>query len=194
MVIRSFRRAVFLDRDGVINRTEVRDGKPYAPRQLKDFRLLPLVPAAVQTLRDIGFAIIVVTNQPDIGNSLVSQSVVDAMHEKLRTKIGVDDILTCPHRQSDGCDCRKPKPGMLFSAADRHRIDLSQSFLVGDRISDILSGNAAGCYTVFIRRGAGYPENRNSMVPANAIARSLPSAVRHILSKLNSHANPLGDS
>lgn len=190
----SFRRAVFLDRDGVINRTEVRDGKPYAPRLLKDFRLLPMVSAAVQTLRDIGFAIIVVTNQPDIGNALVSQSVVDAMHEKIRRKIKVDDILTCPHRQGDGCNCRKPKPGMLLSAATAHGIDLSQSFLVGDRISDILSGNAAGCYTVFIRRGSGYSENRNAIIPANAIAASLPGAVRHIMSRMNSQSNPLGVS
>jgi D-glycero-D-manno-heptose 1,7-bisphosphate phosphatase len=152
MVVNPLRRAVFLDRDGVINKAEVRDGKPYAPRKLKDFRLLPKVSEAVQTLRTHGFSIIIVTNQPDIGNGLVTQDVVDSMHDKLRKRIAIDDIFVCPHRQTDRCDCRKPMPGMLLAAASRHGINLEKSILVGDRISDILSGISVGCYTVFIRR------------------------------------------
>lgn len=193
MVAQLSRRAVFLDRDGVINRTKVFDGKPYAPRSLKDFKLLPKVSSAVRTLKELGFSIYVITNQPDIGNGLVEQTVVDSMHEKLRSKIDVDEILVCPHRQTDGCNCRKPKPGMLLSAASRHGINLQESFLVGDRLSDVLSGNAVGCYTLFIRRGKGYGENNRSPIPANVIVRSLPDAVRHILSKQQPNVCPPGD-
>jgi D-glycero-D-manno-heptose 1,7-bisphosphate phosphatase len=174
------RRAVFLDRDGVINRCEVRNGKPYAPRRLEDFRLLPGAAAAVQSLKRAGFVVIVVTNQPDIGNGLVDEAVVETMHQRLRKKLPVDDIKICPHRQDHGCNCRKPKPGMLLEAAQERRIDLSQSFMIGDRWSDVVAGQAVGCYTIFIDRG--YGETRS--VAPDGFARSLSSATRQILSLL----------
>jgi len=166
-----------LDRDGVLNRADVRDGKPYGPRTVHDFRLLPGVSAAVQRLRDAGFLVIVVTNQPDIGNGLIDRGVVEAMHSDLRRQVLVDAIEMCPHRDADGCECRKPKPGLLVSAAQRLAIDLRRSFLVGDRAKDILAGRAAGCYTVFVNRGYWEPKPTQ----ADAIVRSLPAAVRRIL-------------
>jgi D-glycero-D-manno-heptose 1,7-bisphosphate phosphatase len=169
---------VFLDRDGVINRCEVRGGKPYAPRRLQDFRLLPGAGAAVRALKDAGFLIIVATNQPDIGNGLVDDRVVEAMHDKLRRKLPVDEIRMCPHRQDEKCACRKPKPGMLLEAARYWRIDAQQSFLVGDRWSDIIAGQALGCYTVFVDRG--YAEPRQAT--PDSYASSLPAAARLILS------------
>lgn len=172
------RRAIFLDRDGVINHCEVRNGKPYAPRRIEDFRLLPGVARAVRSLKRAGFLVIVVTNQPDIGNGLVDTVIVEAMHEKLRKRLPVDDIKVCPHRQDERCGCRKPKPGLLIEAAKQWDIDLTQSFMVGDRSSDVVAGQAVGCYTVFIDRG--YRESR-SVVPKNH-ARSLSSATRLILS------------
>jgi len=174
----ALRRAVFLDRDGVINRSLVRDGKPYAPRRLTDFRLLPGAANAVRALQEAGLLVIVVTNQPDIGNGLVAAATVEAMHETLRRRAPVDDIFLCPHAQGDGCDCRKPKPGMLLQAAARWCIDLPHSFLVGDRRGDIVAGQVAGCYTIFIDRGyvEGPPRE------ADHYATSLPSAVRKILS------------
>ena len=132
-ISRISRPAVFLDRDGVINRSEVRDGKPYAPRRLQDFRLLPGVINAIYDLKQAGLLVIVVTNQPDIGNGFVDTGVIDAMHEKLRRVSSIDDILVCPHRQDAGCRCRKPKPGMLIKAAKKWKIDLKKSFMVGDR-------------------------------------------------------------
>ena len=171
------RAAVFLDRDGVLNRVEVRDGKPYAPRSVDHFRLFPGVSAAVQRLRDAGFLVIVATNQPDIANGLVDRSVVESMHSQLRRQVMIDAIEMCPHRDADGCQCRKPKPGLLVAAAHRLSIDLHRSFLVGDRSKDIMAGRAAGCYTVFVDRG--YDEPRP--VEADAIVRSLPAAVRRIL-------------
>jgi D-glycero-D-manno-heptose 1,7-bisphosphate phosphatase len=174
------RRAVFLDRDGVINRCDVRQGKPYAPRAAKDFRLLPGVPAAVRALKSAGLLVVVVTNQPDIGNGLVSESIVEAMHDKLRSALPVDDLRVCPHSQSAGCDCRKPKPGMLIDAARDLNIDLKRSFIVGDRSGDIVAGEAVGCYTLFIDRR--YTEPRPKQ-PDQRV-RSLPSAVKTILSLL----------
>ena len=182
MVKAAARPAVFVDRDGVLNRAEVRDGKPYAPRKLEQFRLLPGAPAAMQRLRDAGFFIAVVTNQPDLGNGLVTDSIVAAIHERLRARVPLDEIRMCPHSQSAGCDCRKPQPGMLTAAARDHGIDLASSYLIGDRISDVIAGNSAGCYTIFVQRG--YAESNGQPVPANAIVRSLPEAVRHILQRM----------
>jgi D-glycero-D-manno-heptose 1,7-bisphosphate phosphatase len=174
-------RAVFLDRDGVINRCEVRAGKPYAPRRLEDFRLLPGVAAAVRRLREAGFLVIVVTNQPDIGNGFVAADVVDAMHERLRSRVAVDDIRVCPHRQDEGCRCRKPRPGMLLAAARRWKIDLRASYVVGDRDGDIVAGRTVGCYTLLINRH--YSEPRRAA--PDRIVRSLPAGVRYILAARN---------
>jgi D-glycero-D-manno-heptose 1,7-bisphosphate phosphatase len=182
VVIADRRRAAFLDRDGVLNRAEVRDFKPYSPRRLRDFILLPGVPDAVARLKQAGLLVVVVTNQPDIGNGFVTESVMMQMHARLRARVPVDDIRMCPHSQTDGCDCRKPKPGMLLAAAADYGIDLKASFMVGDRFSDMLAGAAAGCYTIFLRRG--YAESRNRRVEADAVVRSFPEATRLILSRL----------
>jgi D-glycero-D-manno-heptose 1,7-bisphosphate phosphatase len=171
------RRAVFLDRDGVISRCEVRGGKPYAPRRLEDFRLLPGAAAAVRSLKDAGFLVIVVTNQPDIGNGLVEARVVEAMHEKLRRKLPVDDIRMCPHPRDANCACRKPKPGMLIAAARRWNLDLARSYMIGDRDGDVVAGSQAGCYTLLINRHYSEPQRA---VPGR-IVRSLAAGVRFIL-------------
>lgn len=171
-------RAVFLDRDGVINRSEVRRGKPFAPCRLEDFRLLPGVANAVQALKRAGFLVIVVTNQPDIGHGWTEQAVVEAMHDKLRRAMPIDGVMMCPHCQDEGCDCRKPKPGLLLRAAKQWNINLKKSFMVGDRWSDIVAGQAAECYTVFVNRG--YEKTRLA-TPDNC-ATSLISATRLILS------------
>jgi D-glycero-D-manno-heptose 1,7-bisphosphate phosphatase len=146
------RPAVFLDRDGVLNRSLLRDGRPVAPRSLRDFRLLPGVGRAVASLREAGYLIVVVTNQPDIGNGLVDWPTVTAMHERLRDRLRPDALEVCPHRQDEQCSCRKPSPGMLLEAARRLTIDLQRSYMVGDRWSDIEAGRAAGCYTILINR------------------------------------------
>jgi D-glycero-D-manno-heptose 1,7-bisphosphate phosphatase len=168
---------VFLDRDGVIVRSKIVNGKPYAVRCLDEFRLLPGAKAAIASLHRAGFLVIVVTNQPDIGNGLVEPETVEMMHDRLRRELAITDIETCPHAQTVGCDCRKPKTGMLIAAGRRYGIDFSRSFMVGDRASDILAGANAGCYTVFLNRGYDGCE----MIEPDRIMRSLPEAVRHIL-------------
>lgn len=144
--------AVFIDRDGVLCRSKVIDGKPYAPRRLEDFHVFEGAKSALQRLRDRGFMLIVVTNQPDVGNGLVTRDLVDAMNARLCRELPIDSLEVCFHAQTDGCACRKPKPGMLIAAAARFDIDLQGSFMVGDRRSDIEAGKAAGCKTVFIDR------------------------------------------
>ena len=172
------RRAVFLDRDGVINRCEVRGGKPCAPRSLAEFRLLPGVGNAVRSLKRADLLVVVVTNQPDIGQGLVDPAEVAAMHDRLKRKLAIDDVKMCPHRQNAGCACRKPKPGMLLAAARERHIDLKKSFMVGDRSSDLVAWQAVGCYTVFIDRG--YQEMRQAR--PDGYAASLAAAARLVLS------------
>ena len=165
----------------MISRCKVRGGKPYAPRRLDNFRLLPRVANAVRSLKRAGFVVIVVTNQPDIGNGLVAPAVVEAMHAKLRTRVAVDDIRICPHRQDGGCACRKPKPGLLLAAAKHWKIDLNNSYMMGDREGDIVAGKAPGCYTLFINRH--YPEPR--CAKPDRVVRSLLAGVRIILAHRN---------
>ena len=149
--------AVFLDRDGVIVVPEFRDQRSFAPRRLADFRLYPDAAASLQRLKQAGFLLAVVTNQPDVGNGLVARSEVDAMHEIMTRELPVDAVKACFHRQGDHCACRKPKPGMILEAATELGIDLAKSFMVGDRRSDVEAGHAAGCTTVFVDLGYAEP-------------------------------------
>ena len=144
-------RAVFLDRDGVINRALVRDGFPYAPTSFGEFEILPGVAEACAKLKAAGFLLIVATNQPDVGRGTVKQEVVEAIHKFMREQLPIDRVEVCYHPgKGFECDCRKPKPGMLLHAARELGIDLSQSWMVGDRWRDIDCGHAAGCRTILI--------------------------------------------
>jgi D-glycero-D-manno-heptose 1,7-bisphosphate phosphatase len=144
------RRAVFLDRDGVINRAIVCDGKPYPPTTLEQLEILPGVPEALEELRAANYLLIVVTNQPDVARGTAKKEDVERINSILSSELPIDEFLTCYHDSCDGCDCRKPLPGSLLKAAKEHQIDLSKSFMVGDRWRDIEAGNSAGCKTFFI--------------------------------------------
>jgi D-sedoheptulose 7-phosphate isomerase len=146
-------RAVFLDRDGVINRAFVRDGKPFPPSTLQELEILPGVPEALHELKQHGYELLVVTNQPDVARGTQSQQTIEAMHQALRARLPLDDVLVCYHTDQDKCDCRKPMPGMLLEAARKHNIDLAASFMVGDRWRDIEAGYNAGCKTILIDYG-----------------------------------------
>ena len=151
------RPAVFLDRDGVIVVPEFRDGRSFAPRRLEDFRLYPDAAASLQKLKQAGFLLAVVTNQPDVGDGLIAHSEVDAMHEIMARELPLDAVKACFHGHGEHCDCRKPKPGMILEAAVELGINLKKSFMVGDRKSDVEAGRAAGCATVFIDLGYALP-------------------------------------
>jgi D-glycero-D-manno-heptose 1,7-bisphosphate phosphatase len=152
------RRAVFLDRDGVVNRAVLREGKPYPPDRLSDLRLLPGVREACRKLREAQFVLILVTNQPDIARGVTTAERVAGIHSRLQRYLQLDDIRVCPHDDAAQCDCRKPKPGLLLEAARQWDIDLASSFVVGDRWRDVEAGQRAGCRPIFV--DYGYREQR----------------------------------
>jgi D-glycero-D-manno-heptose 1,7-bisphosphate phosphatase len=145
-------RAVFLDRDGVINRAIVRGGKPHPPQSLDELEVLPGVPEALMQLRNAGFLLVVITNQPDVARGAQTREAVETMNARLVSELAIDDVLTCYH-DGDACDCRKPKPGAILDAARRHGIDLGRSFMIGDRWRDIEAGQRAGCQCLFVDNG-----------------------------------------
>jgi len=151
-------RAVFLDRDGVLNRAEVREGRPHPPATPADVVLLDGVVDACRRLHDDGWLLIVVTNQPDIARGTTTVAEVDAINAVVVADLPVDEVVVCPHDDADDCGCRKPAPGMLVDAATRWGIDLGRSVMVGDRWRDIEAGERSGTATVFI--DAGYDERR----------------------------------
>jgi len=139
-------RAVFLDRDGTLNRLV--GGRP--PWSLGELDIYGDADAALMALKGKGFKLIVVTNQPDIGRGKLEQKVADSINIGLARKLPVDDIRVCPHSDEHGCGCRKPRPGMIQQAAADHGIDLKRSYVVGDSWKDINAGLAAGCKTVWL--------------------------------------------
>ena len=145
-------RAVFFDRDGVLNRSLVINGKALAPLTLDDFIIEPTAQESVKILKSKGFLCFVVTNQPEISRGNVSQATIEKMHSKLRASVALDGIYICPHDPIENCPCHKPKPGLLKIAAKEHSIDLKSSYLIGDRWRDIGAGNAAGCYSILLKR------------------------------------------
>lgn len=151
-------RAVFLDRDGVLNRASVLDGRPYPPPDVEHLEILPGVAAALADLKARGYRLIVVTNQPDVARGTLQVADVERIHAQLAEQLPIDEFCSCFHDSADGCTCRKPKPGMLLDAARRWSIDLAQSYMVGDRWRDVDAGNAAGCRAFLI--DYGYDERR----------------------------------
>ena len=146
------RRAVFLDRDGVINAAVVRDGKPYPPRDVSAVVVLPGVAQALVELGREGYVRVVVTNQPDVARGTQTRAAIDAIHDHMRSELELDAIYACFHDDADHCACRKPGPGMLLDAARELDLDLAQSFMIGDRWRDIDAGISAGCRTIFINQ------------------------------------------
>ena len=168
------RAALFLDRDGTINRTDVVGGRPFAPVRFEDFDLLPGVAETVGAVRAAGHPVIVVTNQPDVSTGKQSQEILARMHRYLVQELEVDDIFVCTHVNTDGCGCRKPKPGLILDAARKWQIDCGQSVMVGDRWKDVEAGRAAGCATVFIdcNYDEPKPEGADFVVDSLSAARS----------------------
>jgi D-glycero-D-manno-heptose 1,7-bisphosphate phosphatase len=173
-------KAVFLDRDGVINANLERNGKPVAPTTLADFRIFPDAAEAARRLKDAGFLLIVVTNQPDVRTGLTPKATMEAMHDRIRALMPIDSFEICFHVNADNCACRKPKPGLLLQAAAKHNIDLSRSIMIGDRWRDVLAGRAAGCACT-IRIDHGLAEDQPSS--PDAVVNSLSEAAAFILER-----------
>jgi D-sedoheptulose 7-phosphate isomerase len=180
------RRAVFLDRDGVINRPMVRNGKPFPPSGVKELELLPEVASSLLDLKAHGFSLFVITNQPDVARGVLSRESVEGIHQILSSTLTLDDIFVCYHDDADHCACRKPKPGLLLEAQRKHNIDLSRSFVVGDRWRDIDAGHNAGCKALLIDYGY---EERKPAQPPEATVRSLREAADWIISSSLKESN-----
>lgn len=184
-------KAVFLDRDGVINRSLVRGGRPYAPVRLEEFEILPDVPGALHRLRAAGYLLIVVTNQPDISTGKQQPGVLEEMHGRLMRELAIDSIRVCPHTDADGCACRKPKPGLILDAARELQIDLAASYLVGDRWRDISAGQQAGCISFFIDHDYDEKRPEKPYVAVKSLAESADRILfRHTLQPPGNHQCP----
>lgn len=144
---------MFLDRDGVLNEAVVDDaGVPHPPGSSAELRIVEGAAEACRRLREAGYTLVVVTNQPDVARGTVSRETVDAINAEIRRVLQVDDIRVCFHDTADKCECRKPEPGLLFQACEDLTLDPASSFMVGDRWVDIEAGRRAGCQTVLIAR------------------------------------------
>jgi D-glycero-D-manno-heptose 1,7-bisphosphate phosphatase len=169
---------VFLDRDGVINRAVVRDGKPYPPQSIDDLEVLPGVAEALARLKAAGFALVVITNQPDVARGRQTAEVVNAMHERLAAILPIAEFRVCWHDDKDGCECRKPKPGLITRPPV---YDLSRSIVVGDRWRDVEAGRRAGCRAAIL---IDYGYDEGPPVTPDARVRSLAEAADWILSNM----------
>ena len=149
-------KAVFLDRDGVLNRSILVDGVPKPPSSISDIQILDGAIEAIQILKDNNFVPVVVTNQPDVARGITTQSNAEAINAFVGNSLKIEHFYTCFHDDSDFCECRKPAPGLIFHAAQELNLDTRRSYLVGDRWRDISAGNSAGCQTFFI--DYSYPE------------------------------------
>lgn len=176
------RRAVFLDRDGVINQSVMRNGVPCPPATVSETVLAESAAESLCRLKDRGFYLFVVTNQPDVRRGATSKEDVERIHAWLASQLPLDDFFVCYHDDADQCACRKPEPGLMLEAAAKHKIDISRSFCIGDRWRDIDAGAAAGCRTVLIDHG--YNERRPRAEPDTRVP-SLQQAVDWILKEVD---------
>lgn len=146
-------KAVFLDRDGVINEAVVINGKPYPPPSLSELKLIPGVKDGVYQLKKAGYKIFVITNQPDVARGITPVENIHLIHSYLKVELDLDEVRCCFHDDTDNCQCRKPKPGMILELTEKWDIDLSTSYLIGDRWRDIEAGKAANITSILIDYG-----------------------------------------
>ena len=170
---------MFLDRDGTVARDV-----PYCSR-VEDFELLPMVPEAVRLLNESGFSVILVTNQSGIARGYFDEQTLSSIHEKMNRDLAesgarLDAVYVCPHHPDDDCPCRKPRPGLIFQAAEEMGIELSRSFVIGDHARDILAGKVAGCRTVLVTTGPDGGDMGNDSVVADFVADTLYEAAEFV--------------
>lgn len=153
-----FNKAIFLDRDGVLNRSLVRNGKPYAPILLKDFHILSGVKKTLKYLKKKNYLLIVITNQPDIKSGKLKLNKLLKMNNILINKLKINEIFICKHDDRDCCNCRKPKNQLIENAIKKYSIDRRKSFLIGDRKKDIEAGLRSRLKTIYINKN--YKESK----------------------------------
>lgn len=173
-------RAVFLDRDGVLNDAMIKNNKPYPPASVLELTIPADVQSALYTLKSAGFLLIGATNQPDVARGTTLKSTVEEINAILMATLPLDDILVCYHDDYDHCSCRKPLPGLLTSASKTYGIDLKKSIMIGDRWKDIEAGKNAGCKSIWINH---HYQEKHPIQP-DFIAHSMSNAVQWITTNL----------
>lgn len=174
------RKAVFLDRDGVLNNAIIKKGKPYPPASLSELHIAEEALSALQLLKSLDFLLIGATNQPDVARGITDRALVEAINQTLIQQLPLDEIRVCYHDDQDDCACRKPRPGLLEQAAKDYQIDLTQSIMIGDRWKDIAAGQAAKCKTIWLNHD--YQESGPKQ-PPDYETTSLMQAARWIKEK-----------
>jgi D-glycero-D-manno-heptose 1,7-bisphosphate phosphatase len=172
------KRAVFLDRDGVLDRAIVRDGKPYPPASVAELDIPDDVLPALQRALAAGFVLVGVTNQPDVARGTTTRETVEAINRRLMASLPLAEMFVCYHDDRDRCECRKPLPGLILQAAAKYGVDPARSFMIGDRWRDVEAGRRAGCRTIWI--DCGYREDW-PVAPPDHVVRSLSEAIQFVL-------------
>lgn len=174
-------KAIFLDRDGVLNEAIIKNNLPYPPASVEETVIPGDAFPALTILKQWGFLLICVTNQPDVVRGKTTMAIVNAINQELKKALPLDDILVCFHDDIDNCACRKPMPGLLISASQKYNIDLNKSFMIGDRWRDIEAGSNAGCQTILLQQG--YDEKTPRKQP-DYITHSLSLATNWISKRI----------
>jgi transaldolase len=187
--IDSVRRAVFFDRDGVLNEAIVREGIPRPPDSLAALKIAGGAPEAVRAVREAGYLAIGITNQPDVARGTAARESVEALNAAVARDVGLDALYACYHDDADGCDCRKPKPGLLLRAAREHGIDLTASAFVGDRLRDVQCARSAGCRAIFLDCGYAETLRARGKIDADAVVGSLAEAIPFLMLKIKVFAD-----
>ena len=169
-------KAIFLDRDGVLNKPIIKNRKPYPPSKIEELEILPGVYEGIQLLRHSGFKLIVITNQPDVSRGSTTKEIVDEINNSIIKQLKVDEIMSCFHDDNENCECRKPKPGMILEAVKKWDIDLSVSYLIGDRWRDIQTAKNIGLTSILIKYD--YDEKK---INADFECNNLEEAANYIL-------------
>lgn len=177
------RKAVFLDRDGVINTVIIRDGKPTGPRCMREFQFEPEVTESIERLRAAGYMLFIVTNQPDVVRGLMTAEALQSIMDHITGAFRFDGVRACLHDDSDNCECRKPRPGMILDLARQHGVPLEESWMIGDSAKDTLAAGAAGCRSIILDR------SYNQDAPADYRVNTLGEAVNLIIAE-NSIGEP----
>ena len=181
-------KAVFLDRDGVLNNAIIKNNKPYPPQNLQALEIPPDVLPSLLTLKSAGFLLIGATNQPDVARGKILKETVKEINAKILLELPLDDLCVCYHDDKDQCPCRKPKPGLLLEAAHNYHIDLSQSYMIGDRWKDVEAGKSAGCKTVWLYQAYDEPQPSKG---ADYMTTSLSEGVSWIIRNLYEITRPV---
>jgi len=145
------KRAVFVERDGILN--EVRPGpkNQIAPLTMEEFKVNKAAEPCLRKLKAAGFVVIVTTNQPGLSRGYQSRRELDRMHDVIKRGFPLDDIMVCPHDEADHCPCRKPRPGLLIEAAFKWHLNLDHSYVISDKWQDAEAARTAGCTSLLLK-------------------------------------------